>query len=152
MSSSQINSSNFEIWYREGPQKLKILSFSYLDKNFFWIESQSWRQEPHSMKGLLFESYISESKELLFKKLTTTKCKDFQNSIWRPNSTCFSDGKICFLSFWGPSLYQISKFEEFIWLELISAQRSTWFWRLTWNFSYLWLPYPWDTNLAGTRF
>ena len=47
MSSSQINSSNFEIWYREGPQKLKILSFLYLSKNIFWIESQFCRQKLH---------------------------------------------------------------------------------------------------------
>ena len=144
-----MNSANFEILYREGPQKLKILSFSHLETSYFWIEIQFCWQKLYSIKALFFESDVSGSKQWQFKKLTTMKNKNFWNSIWRLNSSYFSNGKttlswifcykltefpvLCFLSFWGPSLYQIPNFDEFIWLELISTLRSTWFWRLIWN-------------------
>ena len=140
MSSSQMILSNFGIWYREGPQKQKILSFYSnvrmifgLKFNFVGINCIQFR--------VCFLNHVSQSKRWLFKKLKTMKSKDFQNQVWRLNSTSFSDGETTlswifwlkftelwvsfFLSFWGPSLYQIPSFDEFIWLELISTLRRT---------------------------
>ena len=141
MSSSQMISSNFGIWYREGPQKQKILSFLYVGTKNFWIEFQFCRQKLYQIEGLFFQIGVSSSKKWPYKKLKTLKSESTQISIWRPNSTHFSDGKttlslifwfkltelsvLSFLSFWGPSLYQIMNHEDFIWLELISTLRRT---------------------------
>ena len=57
--SSQINSSNFEIWYREGPQKQKILSFLYIGTKNFWIEFQFCRQKLYQIEGLFFQFGVS---------------------------------------------------------------------------------------------
>ena len=144
-----MNSSNFEIWYKKEPKKLKISRFLGFSTKIFWIDIQFCRHKLYQILLLFFWYNVSWSKQWPYKKSTTLRSESTQNSIWRPNSTYFSDGKttlswifclkltelwvLFFLSFWGPSLYQIPNFDEFIWLELISTLRSTWFWRLIWN-------------------
>ena len=136
-----MNSANFEILYREGPQKLKILSFLGFSTKNFWIDIQFCRHKLYQILLLFFWYDVSWSKQWPFKKLATLRSERTQNSIWRPNSTYFSNGKttltwffcykltefpvLCFLSFWGPSLYQIPNFDEFIWLEFISMMRRS---------------------------
>ena len=126
----------------------KILNFLYIGTRNFWIEFQFCRQKLYQIEGLFFQFGVSWSKKWPY-NLKTLKSESTQISIWCPNFTYFPDGKttlslifcfkltelsvLSFLSFWGPSLYQISNFDKFIWLELISALRSTWFWRLIWN-------------------
>ena len=79
--SSQINSSNFEIWYREGPQKLKILSFLGFSTKNFWIDIQFCRHKLYQILLLFFWYDVSWSKQWPYKKLTTLRSENTQNSI-----------------------------------------------------------------------
>ena len=87
--SSQINAINFEISYREGPQKLKILSFLWLGAKTFWIDIQFCRHKLYQILIMFFQSEVLWSKQWPHKKLRTLKSESTQNSIWRLDSTYF---------------------------------------------------------------